>query len=159
MMKGTAAVQASFDFADEADCARKIGLAVRLGPLTTGTFANSPIVEGRPTGFDSWRGHVWTRTDPARTGFPAAAWTFTFERWVDYLLDVPMMFTKIGGHWADANGRTFRDWLDHGIDGVYPTRADWDLHLTSVFPEVRVKRTIEVRGADCVPLLNTRRDS
>lgn len=152
MMKGTAAVQASFDFSDEADCARKVRLAARLGPLVTAMFANSPVAQGRPTGFASWRGHVWSRTDPARTGFPPALLDFSFEGWLDYLLDVPMMFTRVGGRWAPAEGRTFRDWIDHGIDGVFPTRGDWDLHLTSVFPEVRVKKQIEVRGADCVPL-------
>jgi glutamate--cysteine ligase len=97
MMKGTAAVQASFDFEDEADAAAKVRLAVRLGPLTTALFANSPLVAGAPSGFQSWRGHVWTRTDPDRTGFPEAAVEFSFERWVDYLLDVPMIFTRVGG--------------------------------------------------------------
>lgn len=157
MMKGTCAVQATFDYADEADCARKVGLATRLGPLTTATFANSPYAEGRRTGFASWRGHIWTRTDPLRTGFPAAAEAFTFERWVDWLLDVPMMFHKdADGRWQPAHGRTFRAWMeaDAATDpaGHPPGDADWELHLTSVFPEVRTKRTIEVRGADCVPL-------
>jgi glutamate--cysteine ligase len=149
MMKGTAAVQATYDYADEADCARKVRVATLLGPLTTGTFANSPYAEGRSTGFASWRGHIWTATDPARTGFPAAAERFSFERWVDWLLQVPMMFYKQGGHWQPARGRTFADWMEdeHG-----PTWEDWELHLTSVFPEVRIKRTIEVRGADCVPM-------
>ncbi|MGK0346185.1 MAG: glutamate--cysteine ligase [Myxococcota bacterium] len=152
MMKGTCAVQASFDFSDEADCARKMALSMKLGPLTTALFANSPIRYGKPSGYMSFRGHVWTQTDPARTGFPDAANNFTFARWLDYLLDVPMMFTKIDGEWADANGRSFRDWMDNGIDGVYPKNPDWELHLTSVFPEARVKRQIEVRGADCVNL-------
>jgi glutamate--cysteine ligase len=151
MMKGTAAVQASFDFVDEADCARKTQLAMNLGPLTTAMFANSPYLEGKSTGYASWRGHVWTRTDPARTGFPEAATSFTFERWVDYLLDAPMMFFQLGGHWTSANGKTFRSWMEQGHDGVFPTWADWELHTTSVFPEVRVKTAIEVRGADCVP--------
>src|SRR5262249_32292135 len=100
MMKGTAAVQATFDYADEADGGRKVRLATLLGPRTTAIFANSPYANGRPTGFVSWRGHIWTRTDPARTGFPAAAESFTFERWVDWLLQVPMMFYKDpDGHW------------------------------------------------------------
>lgn len=152
MMKGTAAVQATYDYGDEDDCARKVRLSTLLGPLTTGTFANSPYAEGRPTGFLSYRGHIWTRTDPARTGFPEAARRFTFERWVDWLLQVPMMFFKDAvGHWQFAHGRTFADWM--ASDAAHrPTQADWELHLTSVFPEVRVKRTIEVRGADCVPL-------
>ncbi|MCB9676797.1 MAG: glutamate--cysteine ligase [Alphaproteobacteria bacterium] len=149
MMKGTCATQASYDFRDEADCGRKVRLATRLGPLTTAIFANSPIAEGRDTGWASYRGHIWTQTDPRRTGFPEAATDFTYEKWVDYLLDVPMMFIKRGGTYHWAHGRTFRDWMTDADDP--PTVDDWDLHLTSVFPEVRIKQTIEVRGADCVP--------
>ncbi|MEZ4319775.1 MAG: glutamate-cysteine ligase family protein [Myxococcota bacterium] len=148
MMKGTCATQASYDFRDEADCARKVRLAIGLGPLTTAMFANSPIAEGVDSGWASFRGHIWTQTDPRRTGFPEAATDFTFERWVDYLLDVPMMFIKRNGTYHWAHGRTFRDWLTDPVDP--PTTDDWDLHLTSVFPEVRIKQTIEVRGADCV---------
>lgn len=151
MMKGTAAVQATYDYADEADCARKVGLATRLGPLTTAMFANSPYRRGTSSGFMSFRGHAWTQTDPARTGLPSAAESFSFEAWIDYLLDVPMMFKKDrAGGWLAAEGQTFRGWLE--APDEHPTMADWDLHLTSVFPEVRVKHTIEVRGADCVPL-------
>lgn len=150
MMKGTCAVQASYDFSDEADAARKVRLATHLAPLTTALFANSPLSEGRPNGFMSWRGHIWTQTDPARTGMPDAAENFTFERWVDYLLQVPMMFYQDrSGSWLPAHGRTFADWLQ---DDHPPAQPEWDLHQTSVFPEVRVKHTIEVRGADCVPL-------
>ncbi len=153
MMKGTCSVQANFDFLDEADCARKFAVAAGLGPLTTALFANSPIAEGRETGWRSWRGHVWTLTDPARTGFPAAVREgYSHARWVDYLLDTPMMFFKLDGRWTPAEGRTFRDWMERGHDGRYPTEADWSLHQTSVFPEVRVKRTIELRGADAVSL-------
>ncbi len=152
MMKGTCAVQATFDYADEADCARKVRLATLLGPLTTAIYANSPWAEGRPTGFMSWRGHIWTRTDPARTGFPAAADAFTFDAWVDWLLQVPMMFTRDAqGRWQAAHGRTFAAWMAEA-DAHGPELRDWELHLTSVFPEVRVKKAIEVRGADCVPL-------
>jgi len=152
MMKGTAATQASYDFANEADCSRKVQLATAIGPLTTAMFANSPLRLGKPTGFKSFRGYIWTRTDPTRTGLPDAAARFSYERWVDYLLDVPMMFAIVRGEWLDARGVTFRQWMRDGIDGIFPDRCDWELHLTSVFPEVRVKRTIEVRGADCVPL-------
>jgi glutamate--cysteine ligase len=151
MMKGTCATQASYDFADEADCARKVQLGTLLGPLTTAMFANSPLSEGRLNGWNSYRGHIWTQTDPRRTGFPESAEHFSFERWVDYLLDVPMMFLQIDGAWRPAEGRSFRHWMEQGFEGIFPTEADWDLHLTSVFPEVRVKRLIEVRGADCVP--------
>lgn len=152
MMKGTAAVQATYDYADEADCRRKVRLATRLAPLVTAMFANSPYRQGELNGFMSYRGHIWTQTDPARTGLPDAAESFSFEGWLDYLLDVPMMFKKdAAGEWLHARGQTFRQWLD-ATDQPAPTQADWDLHLTSVFPEVRVKHTIEVRGADCVPL-------
>jgi len=151
MMKGTAAVQASYDFSTEEDAATKVGLSTRLGPLITAMFANSPLMCGEPNGWMSWRGRVWTKTDPRRTGFPAAAENFTFEAWVDYLLQVPMMFRQDAlGNWTSAEGQTFGQWLDDPVNP--PTMADWDLHLTSVFPEVRIKRTIEVRGADCVPL-------
>ena len=150
MMKGTCAVQASFDFADEAGAARKVQLSTLLGPLTTALFANSPYKDGRFCGYMTWRGHAWTQTDPSRTGFPEAAVDFTFERWIDYLLDVPMMFKQSAdGEWLATNGQTFRSWLDSDTP---PTWADWDLHMTSVFPEVRIKKQIEVRGADCVGL-------
>lgn len=152
MMKGTCAVQASFDFSDEADCARKVGFGTLIGPLTTAMFANSPLSHGRPNGWASFRGHVWTHTDPQRTGFPDAARAFTFEKWVDYLLDVPMMFLYDEAHgWRAAGGTSFRTWMERGLDGSFPDMDAWDLHLTSVFPEVRVKKLIEIRGADCVP--------
>ncbi len=151
MMKGTCSVQANFDYEDEEDCARKFRAAMLLGPLTTATFANSPVAEGRATGFQSYRGFIWTRTDPARTGFPDAVRAgYTHARWVDYLLDTPMMFRMRDGAWVPAHGATFRQWMEHGLDGTRPGLADWELHQTSVFPEVRVKRTIEIRGADAV---------
>ncbi len=151
MMKATASIQANFDYADEADCARKVQLAAGLAPLTTAIFANSPLQANRPTGFKSTRGHVWRHTDFDRTGVPpAVAAGYSHERWVDYLLDVPMMFVFRDGAHRPAHGLSFRAWMERGIDGDRPTVADWELHQTSVFPEVRVKRTIEVRGADCV---------
>lgn len=153
MMKGTSSFQANFDFSDEQDCARKVGVLTRIGPINTAMFANSPIVAGKDSGWRSWRGLSWTRTDPARTGFPEQLReAYTHASWVDYLLDVPMMFYKREGRWTPANGRTFREYMDHGIDGAFPKLADWELHQTSVFPEVRVKRTIEVRGADACPM-------
>jgi glutamate--cysteine ligase len=151
MMKGTAATQASYDFSDERDCAAKVQLAIRMAPLVTAMFANSPWEHGGRVPYKSFRGFIWTRTDPARTGFPEAASNFSFERWVDYLLDAPMMFTRKAGVWRPARGMTFRHWMDRGDgDGDRPTMADWDLHQTSVFPEVRVKQVIEMRMADCV---------
>ena len=151
MMKGTCSVQANFDYLDEADCSRKVALCARLAPLTTAMFANSPLREGRDTGFKSYRAHIWTRTDPDRTGLPAALRrAYSHEGWVDYLLDSPMMFYYRDGEYIPAHGRPFRAFLDDGYDGVWPTLDDWAMHQTSVFPEVRIKHTIEVRGADCV---------
>ncbi len=150
MMKGTCATQASYDFSSEADCAEKVRLGILISPLITAIFANSPLTGGEPNGWASFRGHIWTQTDPRRCGFPEAAEKFTFERWVDYLLDVPMMFTQGPQGFAPAHGRSFRSWMLEGNEGVWPDMADWDLHMTSVFPEVRVKKFIEIRGADCV---------
>jgi glutamate--cysteine ligase len=151
MMKGTAATQASFDFSNEADAARKVQAAMRLAPIVTATFANAPLTLGKPNGWQSFRAYIWTQTDPARCGFPEAATAFTFERWVDYLLDVPMMFLHQDGQWRAARGQTFRQWMTSGDEaGRFPTWADWDLHQTAVFPEVRVKHLIEMRMADCV---------
>lgn len=153
MMKGTCATQASYDFSDEADCRAKVGLAIQTAPLVAAMFANSPLTGGALNGWKTFRGFIWTQTDPARTGFPEAATSFSFERWVDYLLDTPMMFTKVDGVWAAANGMTFRRWMTDGdAQGRRPGWAEWDLHQTSVFPEVRVKHLIEMRMADCVPL-------
>lgn len=152
MMKGTCATQASFDFSDERDAAAKMRVSIVLAPIVTAMFANSPLTLGKPNGYMSFRGHIWTDTDPARCGFPDAAADFSYARWIDWMLDVPMMFTKSGGVWRHANGRTFRDWMEHGDEGRFPTEKDWDLHLTSVFPEVRIKQQIEVRMGDCVPL-------
>ena len=151
MMKGTTSVQCNYDFIDETDCAKKVALCAGVAPLTTAIFANSPLYLNRPTQFQSFRGHIWTRTDPDRTGFPPGLREdFTYERWVDYLLDVPMMFVQRGDSWLHAKGRSFNDFMTNGIDGHFPTWDDWELHMTSTFPEVRIKRTIEVRGADCV---------
>lgn len=151
MMKGTCSVQASFDFADEADCARKFHLALDLAPLTVAMFANSPLAEGQLTEYQSFRAHIWTQTDAARTGFPPDVRAgYTHAGWVNYLLDRPMMFYMRDGQWTPANGVTFRAWMEQGIDGVFPEEADWELHQTSVFPEVRVKRVIEIRSADAV---------
>jgi glutamate--cysteine ligase len=150
MMKGTASVQCNYDFSNEEDCAQKVALCAGIAPLTTAMFANSPLYLGRPTGYMTYRGHIWTHTDPDRTGFPPGLRNdFSYERWVNYLLDVPMMFIY-RDQWIHAKGRSFRTFIEDGIDGHFPTEEDWELHMTSVFPEVRIKRTIEVRGADCV---------
>jgi len=153
MMKGTSSFQANFDYRDEADCARKADLLTALAPLTTAIFANSPLCEGSPTGHASTRALSWTRCDPDRCGIPSALRQgYSHQGWVDYLLDVPMMFLQHEGAWVDPRGLTFRQWMDQGLDDAFPTWEDWALHETSVFPEVRIKRTIEVRGADACPL-------
>jgi len=153
MMKGTSSFQANFDYRDEADCARKVACMARLAPLTTAIFANSPWLAGQDTGYASYRGHVWTRTDPDRTGVDAElVENWSHEAWVDRLLAVPMMFLKKDGAWLPAGGMPFGRWMEDGHEGQFPTWDDWELHMTSVFPEVRVKRTLEVRGADACPL-------
>lgn len=150
MMKGTTSVQANYDFKNEQDCAKKVQLCAMMAPLTTAIFANSPLYKNRPTSYMSYRGHIWTRTDPDRTGFPPGLRNdFTFEKWIQYLLDVPMMFIY-RDEWIHAHGKSFREFINNGIEGHFPTNQDWELHMTSVFPEVRIKKTIEVRGADCV---------
>jgi glutamate--cysteine ligase len=152
MMKATCAVQVNYDYADEADCARKVQAVARIAPLVTGIFANSPIRQGRETGFQSYRAHIWTRTDPDRCGIPQ--WLvdgYSHERWLEYLLQVPMMFVRIGDEHRPAHGMSFGHYMRHGIEGHFPTMSDWELHQTSVFPELRVKSTLEARGIDCVP--------
>jgi glutamate--cysteine ligase len=151
MMKATCAVQANYDYADEADCARKVLASARAAPLVTAIFANSPLRQGRETGFQSFRAHIWSQTDPDRCGLPQ--WLvdgYSHERWLDYLLQVPMMFVRIDGAHLPANGRSFGDYMARGHQGHFPSMQDWELHQTSVFPELRVKRTLEVRGIDCV---------
>jgi glutamate--cysteine ligase len=152
MMKATCAVQVNYDYADEGDCARKVQAAARVAPLITAVFANSPLRQGRDTGFQSYRAHIWSQTDPDRCGLPQ--WLvegYSHDRWLDYLLQVPMMFVRIDGEHLPANGRSFGDYMSRGHQGHFPTMDDWELHQTSVFPELRVKRTLEVRGIDCVP--------
>ena len=151
MMKGTTSIQCNYDFQNEEDCARKVRLCAGIAPITTAIFANSPLYQNKFTNMQSFRGHIWTRTDPARTGFPPGLRDdFSYERWVDYLLQVPMMFIQRGDNWIHAHGKTFTEFMTTGIQGEFANWDDWELHMTSTFPEVRIKKTIEVRGADCV---------
>ncbi len=153
MMKGTASTQAAFDYADEADAVRKFTVALKLGPLFNALLVNSQYVRGEPSGWASYRGRIWQGMDPDRSG-PLVALLdqgLDFESYRDYLLDVPMLFLFRDGDYRPADGRTFRDYLTHGIDGRYPTPAEWELHLTTVFPDVRLKNFLEVRGADATP--------
>lgn len=153
MMKQTATVQANIDFSDEKDAMAKFRTAMGLSSLITAIFANSPISEGNLNGYKSFRGHIWTKTDKDRCGLLPFAFSsdVSFAHYVEYALDVPMYFIVRDGSYVDLSGTPFRRFLDHGHQGHYATIEDWDLHLTTLFPEVRIKRYMEVRSADSQP--------
>jgi glutamate--cysteine ligase len=157
MMFRTCTVQANLDFASEADMVRKFRTSLALQPIATALFANSPFVEGRPTGLLSTRAEVWTDTDPHRTGLLDFVFDegFGFEAYARYALDVPMYFAKREGRYVDLSGRSFRRFVAGELDelpGERATLKDWSDHLTTLFPEVRLKQYLEMRGADCGPL-------
>jgi glutamate--cysteine ligase len=156
MMLRTCTVQVNLDFHSEADMVEKLRLSLALQPLATALFANSPFKEGRDTGFASWRSQVWTDTDPDRTGIPKCVFQdgFGFERFVDYILDVPMYFVYRNGTYHDVAGQSFRAFLAGrlpGFEGQLPTMGDFADHITTVFTEVRLKKFLEMRGADAGP--------
>jgi len=156
MMYRTCTVQVNLDFGSEADMVKKLRVALALQPVATALFANSPFFEGRPTGYKSWRSRVWRDLDDARTGMLPFVFEdgFGFERWVDYALDVPMYFVYRDGVYVDALGQSFRDFLEGrlpALPGETPTLSDWADHLTTIFPEARIKKFIEMRGADGGP--------
>ncbi len=156
MMRRTCTVQVNLDFASEADMVKKLRVAVALQPVANALFGNSPFFEGKPNGHKSWRGWVWRHLDPARTGMVPFVFEegFGFEAWVDYALDVPMYFVYRDGKYIDALGQSFRDFLDGklpALPGETPTMSDWADHLTTLFPEARIKQFIEMRGADGGP--------
>ncbi len=156
MMYRTCTVQVNLDFGSEADMVQKMRVAVALQPVATALFANSPFFEGKPNGHKSWRSRIWRDLDPARTGMLPFVFEdgFGFERWVDYALDVPMYFVYRDGKYIDALGQSFRDFLKGqlpALPGETPTLSDWADHLTTIFPEARVKKFIEMRGADGGP--------
>ncbi|GAB3730469.1 glutamate--cysteine ligase [Luteimonas pelagia] len=156
MMTRTCTVQVNLDFSDEADMVRKFRVSLALQPIATALFADSPFTEGRPNGFLSYRSHIWTDTDPDRTGMLDFVFEdgFGFERYVDYLLDVPMYFVHHDGEYLDAAGKSFRRFLRGELDllpGRVPTLRDWSDHMTTAFPEVRLKKYLEMRGADGGP--------
>ncbi|MDR3516175.1 MAG: glutamate--cysteine ligase [Azospirillaceae bacterium] len=156
MMLRTCTVQVNLDFASEADMVSKFRVSLALQPLATALFASSPFTEGKPNGFQSYRSHIWTDTDPDRCGDLPFVFEdgFGFERYVDYALDVPMYFVYRNGRYIDASGQSFRDFLDGRLPmlpGQQPLMSDWADHLTTLFPEVRLKRFLEMRGADCGP--------
>jgi glutamate--cysteine ligase len=156
MMARTCTVQVNLDFAGEADMVRKFRVGMALQPVATALFANSPFTEGRPNGFQSFRSHIWTDTDPDRTGDLPFLFEdgFGFERYVDYAIDVPMYFVYRDGRYIDASGQSFRDFMDGrlpALPGERPLITDWADHLTTLFPEVRLKTYLEMRGADGGP--------
>ena len=156
MMLRTCTIQVNLDYQSEADMVKKFRTSLALQPLATALFANSPFLEGRPNGFQSYRSHIWTDTDPARTGTLPFVWEdgFGYERYADYALDVPMYFVFRDGRYIDAAGQSFRDFLDGrlpALPGERPTLTDWNDHLSTAFPEVRLKSFLEMRGADGGP--------
>ena len=156
MMYRTCTVQTNLDFSSEADMVKKLRVSVALQPVATALFANSPFTEGKSNGFLSFRSEIWRDTDNARSGM--IPWAFEdgmgFERWVDYALDVPMYFVKRGDEYIDVAGSSFRAFFEgrnNVLPGERPTLSDWANHLSTIFPEVRLKRYLEMRGADGVP--------
>jgi glutamate--cysteine ligase len=156
MMYRTCTVQTNLDFSSEADMVKKLRVGLALQPIATALFANSPFTEGKPNGLLSFRSEIWRDTDPDRSGM--LPWAFEpgmgFERWVDYALDVPMYFVKRGDDYVDVAGQSFRDLLAGklpGLPGERATISDWANHLSTIFPEVRLKRYLEMRGADGGP--------
>jgi glutamate--cysteine ligase len=159
MMYRTCTVQTNLDFSSEADMVKKLRVSLSLQPIATALFANSPFTDGKPNGFLSFRSEIWRDTDNDRAGM--LPWVFEpgmgFERWVDYALDVPMYFIKRGDEYVDVAGQSFRDFLAGKLRIVSGGRvvvSDWANHVSSIFPEVRLKRYLEMRGADAGPLPN-----
>jgi glutamate--cysteine ligase len=154
MMTRTCTVQVNLDYESERDMARKLRVALLLQPLATALFANSPFTEGKENGFLSYRAHVWTDTDNQRSGIPEVMLdgSFGFERYAAWLIDrVPMYFVYRGGRYIDVAGASFRDFMNgkvHGLEGITPTIGDFADHMTTAFTDVRVKRFLEMRGAD-----------
>ncbi|MFT8675850.1 MAG: glutamate--cysteine ligase [Acetobacter sp.] len=154
MMQRTCTVQVNLDFGSEQDMVRKMQVSMALQPVATALFANSPFVEGKPNNFLSNRARIWTDTDNNRSGMPACVFEpdFGFERYVEWLLDVPMYFIMREGRMIDVAGRSFRAWLNgdrqDGLEGLQPTIGDFEDHITTAFPDVRLKQFLEMRGAD-----------
>jgi glutamate--cysteine ligase len=153
MMKQTATVQANIDYGDENDAMAKFRASMGLVPILSAMFANSPISEGTLNGFRSFREYIWTRTDKDRSGMLRFAFApeVNFSHYVDYALDVPMYLIIRNGHYIDFTGIPFRRYLTHGHQGHRATMEDWELHLTTLFPEVRIKRYMEIRCVDSQP--------
>ena len=153
MMLRSCTVQVNLDYADEDDMRRKFRTSLALQPIATALFANSPFKDGKPSGWLSGRAHVWTDTDNARCGVPSCVFDphFGYELWIDYILDVPMYFLHRGEDYVDVAGKSFRDYLAGTLarfEGEPPQMADFEDHITTAFPEVRLKQYLEMRGAD-----------
>jgi len=156
MMLRTCTIQTNLDYASEADMVKKFRVSLALQPLATALFANSPFLEGKPNGFLSYRSHIWTDTDPHRTGMLPFVFEdgFGYERYADYMLDVPMYFVFRDGGYVDAAGHDFKAFMRGELavlPGEKPTLSDWSDHLSTAFPEVRLKSFLEMRGADGGP--------
>ncbi|MGB5483903.1 glutamate--cysteine ligase [Parasphingorhabdus sp.] len=156
MMLRTCTIQVNLDYASEADMAQKFRVGLALQPLATALFANSPFTEGKPNGYQSFRSHIWSDTDPHRTGMLPFVFEqgFGYQRYAEYMLDVPMYFVFREGKYIDAAGLSFRDFLKGNLSvlpGEKPTMSDWTDHLSTAFPEVRLKSFLEMRGADGGP--------
>jgi glutamate--cysteine ligase len=156
MMLRTCTIQVNLDYSSEADMVKKFRVGLALQPVATALFANSPLTENRPNGFKSFRSHIWEDTDPDRTGMLPFVFEdgFGYERYCDYMLGVPMYFVFRDGQYIDVAGRSFRDFLDGNLPelpGEKPTITDWTDHLSTAFPEVRLKSFLEMRGADGGP--------
>ncbi len=156
MMLRTCTIQVNLDYSSEADMAQKFRVGLALQPLATALFANSPFTDSKPNGYLSYRSHIWSDTDPARTGMLPFVFEdgFGYERYVDYMLDVPMYFVFREGKYIDAAGQSFRAFLKGelpALPGELPTEQDWEDHLSTAFPEVRLKSFLEMRGADGGP--------
>ncbi len=150
MMLMTSTGQASFDWADEADCVRKTVLVARLAPLLVALYANSPLVEGKPSGWMTFRSRVWEEVDPTRCGYLPSFFdgSFSYRAYVEWALDAPLLFLRRRGEYLHPK-LTFRQFLKEGFEGQPADMGDWTDHLSTMFPEVRLKKVIEVRGADC----------
>ncbi|MFB2533139.1 glutamate--cysteine ligase [Paracoccus sp. p3-h83] len=156
MMYRTCTVQVNLDFASEADMVKKLRVSLALQPVATALFANSPFLDGKPNGMKSWRAHIWQNLDASRTGMLPFVFEdgMGFQRYVDYALDVPMYFVYRDGQYINALGQSFRDFLKGelpALPGEKPTLSDWADHLTTIFPEARLKKYLEMRGADGGP--------
>jgi glutamate--cysteine ligase len=154
MMKLTCTIQANFDYTSEADAADLVRTALLVSPVVSALFANSPVKNGERSGMQTYRGYIWTDTDPDRSGWPEFMYRddWGYRDYLEYILDVPMFFIKRDGTYIDRAGDSFRDFIENGHDGFEATMGDFELHLSTAFPEIRMKKYIEVRGADGGPL-------